>query len=94
MPGVNSLKPKSYKAKKTGKADVVLNLIQKLYVAESRIKDKSSDDKYAARHEFSLPILKKLKMGLNRTHGKTVFYRSKELVISQMQQQLSAIIIV
>ncbi|WMS92521.1 IS66 family transposase [Pseudoalteromonas sp. HL-AS1] len=51
---------------KTGKADVVLSLIQKLYGVESRIKDKSVDDKYTARQEVSLPILSKLKIWLEQ----------------------------
>lgn len=36
---------------KTGKADVVLSLIQKLYAVESRVKDKSVDDKYTIRQQ-------------------------------------------
>lgn len=51
---------------KTGKADVVLSLIQKLYGVESRIKDKSVDDKYTARQEVSLPILSKLRIWLEQ----------------------------
>ena len=51
---------------KTGKVDVVLSLIQKLYGVESRIKDKSVDDKYTARQEVSLPILSKLKIWLEQ----------------------------
>lgn len=51
---------------KTGKADLVLSLIQKLYGVESRIKDKSVDDKYTARQEVSLPILSKLKIWLEQ----------------------------
>ena len=51
---------------KTGKADVVLSLIQKLYGVESRIKDKSTDEKYIARQEASQPILSKLNTWLEQ----------------------------
>jgi transposase len=45
---------------KTGKADVALSLIGKLYGIESGIKDKSAKDKYTERQEKSKPILDKL----------------------------------
>ncbi len=51
---------------KTGKADVVLSLIQKLYGVESRVKDKSADDKYTTRQQASVPILDKLKNWLEQ----------------------------
>ncbi|MEL0630891.1 IS66 family transposase, partial [Psychromonas aquatilis] len=51
---------------KVGKADVVLSLIQKLYGVESRIKDKSIDEKYTARQADSLPILNKLNTWLEQ----------------------------
>ena len=41
---------------KTGKADVVLSLIGKLYGIEANIKTKNSDDKYQARQEKSKPL--------------------------------------
>jgi transposase len=40
---------------KTGKADVVLSLIGKLYGIEAHIKAKSSDEKYQTRQEKSKP---------------------------------------
>ncbi len=49
---------------KTGKADVVLSLIQKLYGIESRLKDKSADESYQTRQAQSKPILDKLKQWL------------------------------
>lgn len=57
---------------KTGKADMVLSLIQKLYGVESRIKDKSTDEKYIARQEASLPILGKLKAWLEQNQPNLV----------------------
>ncbi|AZG72917.1 IS66 family transposase [Shewanella livingstonensis] len=57
---------------KTGKADVVLSLIQKLYGVESRIKDKSVDDKYTTRQQASVPILDKLKAWLEQNQPNLV----------------------
>lgn len=51
---------------KTGKADVVLSLIQNLYVIESRVKNKSVEEKHAARQAQSSPILDKLKQWLEQ----------------------------
>ena len=45
---------------KTGKADVVLSLIGKLYGIEAHIKAKSSDEKYQTRQEKSKPIIDKI----------------------------------
>lgn len=45
---------------KTGKADVVLSLIGKLYGIEANIKTKSSDEKYQARQEKSQSIIDKI----------------------------------
>jgi transposase len=57
---------------KTGKADVVLSLIQKLYGVESRVKDKSVDDKYTTRQQASVPILDKLKAWLEQNQPNLV----------------------
>ena len=57
---------------KTGKADVVLSLIQKLYAVESRVKDKSVDDKYTTRQQASVPILDKLKAWLEQNQPNLV----------------------
>ena len=51
---------------KTGKADVVLSLIQKLYGIESRLKEKSSDEIYQTRQTLSKPILDQLKQWLEK----------------------------
>ncbi len=45
---------------KTGKADVILNLIGKLYGIETAIKTKGSDEKQQVRQEKSKPILDKI----------------------------------
>jgi len=45
---------------KTGKADVILNLIGKLYGIEAAIKTKGLDEKHQVRQEKSKPILDKI----------------------------------
>ena len=45
---------------RTGKVDVALNLIGKLYGLELRIKEKSSEDKFNIRHSHAKPIVKEL----------------------------------
>ena len=57
---------------KTGKADVVLNLIQKLYGVESRLKDKSVEEKYTTRQSVSLPILNNLKTWVEQNQANLV----------------------
>ncbi len=45
---------------KTGKADWALNLIQKLYALESKLKTKDADTKYQQRQQFAAPLLQQL----------------------------------
>ena len=58
--------------KKTGKADVVLSLIQKLYGIEKKIKDKMPDEKHAIRQQQTQPILDKLHQWLEQNQSKLV----------------------
>ena len=51
---------------KTGKADVALGFIQKLYRIEKLSKDSSVDDRLAARQTQSKPIIDKLKQWLDK----------------------------
>lgn len=61
MPVENSLMLKQYKEKnKTGKADVALNLIGKLYGIEASLKGKNAEEKYLTRQEKSKVIIDKL----------------------------------
>lgn len=46
--------------KKTGKADVVLNLIGKLYGIEQAIKDKTAEEKFNVRQQKAKPIVDEL----------------------------------
>lgn len=56
---------------KTGKADVVLSLIGKLYGIEAHIKAKSSDEKYQTRQEKSKPIIDKINQWVIDNREKT-----------------------
>lgn len=56
--------------KKTGKADVALNLIGKLYGIEQYIKDKTIDEKFKLRQEKSKPIVDELYQWLMKHEDK------------------------
>ena len=55
------------KAKKVGKADVVISLISKLYAIEKKIKDLNADGKYNIRQQESVPQLEKIRIWLDKT---------------------------
>lgn len=52
---------------KTGKADMALGLIQKLYAAEKISKDKTFDERFKIRQVQSKPVIEKLKQWLEKT---------------------------
>ncbi|WP_163032291.1 IS66 family transposase, partial [Pseudomonas viridiflava] len=52
---------------KTGRADIALNLINKLYGIERDLKASSDADRKNGRHEHSLPILAQLKSWIEKT---------------------------
>ena len=52
---------------KTGRADVALNLINKLYGIERDLKDAIPEQRYQGRQQHSLPILAQLKNWLEKT---------------------------
>ncbi len=52
---------------KTGRADIALSLINKLYGIERDLKDGSDEDRKAARMERSLPLLAQLKSWVEKT---------------------------
>lgn len=52
---------------KTGRADVVLNLINKLYSIERDFKETSAEQRYQGRQQHSLPILAQLHSWLEKT---------------------------
>lgn len=51
---------------KTGKSDIVLGLIKKLYAIEKISKDQSFDERYAIRQQQAKPIIEKLKKWLEK----------------------------
>ncbi|WP_445428799.1 IS66 family transposase [Alishewanella sp. HL-SH05] len=52
---------------KTGKADVALNHIQKLYALESKLKTAPPDKKYDARQTLAKPLLEQFKSWLDKS---------------------------
>lgn len=52
---------------KTGRADVALNLINRLYAIERELKDASDEQRYLGRQQHSLPVLEQLKTWLDKT---------------------------
>ena len=52
---------------KTGRADIALNLINKLYGVERDLKDACDDDRKTGRHDRSLPVLAQLKSWMEKT---------------------------
>jgi transposase len=52
---------------KTGRADVALNLINRLYAIERELKDASDEQRYRGRQQHSLPVLEQLKAWLDKT---------------------------
>ncbi|WP_434518868.1 IS66 family transposase [Pseudomonas sp. NFX1] len=54
---------------KTGRADVALAMINKLYGIERELKDVSDDQRFIGRQERSLPILGQLKSWLDKTQS-------------------------
>ncbi|MGE8313851.1 MAG: IS66 family transposase [Pseudomonas putida] len=54
---------------KTGRADIALAMINKLYGIERELKDVSDEHRFTGRQEKSLPILKHLKSWLDKTQS-------------------------
>ena len=52
---------------KTGRADIALTMINKLYGIERELKDVSDEQRFINRQEKSLPILSQLKSWLDKT---------------------------
>lgn len=50
---------------KTGKADLALSYIRKLYRVEAQIKDRTAEEKYQTRQAISLPALEEFKIWLD-----------------------------
>ena len=54
---------------KTGRADIALTMINKLYGIERELKDASDEQRFIGRQEKSLPILSQLKSWLEKTQS-------------------------
>lgn len=78
---------------KTGKADVVLTLIQKLYAVEAEIKDKSPPDKFAVRQVRSQPILETLRQWLEKNQTSVVGNSKLIEAIHYLANQWSKLIV-
>ncbi|SED69486.1 IS66 family transposase [Pseudomonas anguilliseptica] len=52
---------------KTGRADIALGMINKLYGIERELKDASDEQRYRGRQQHSLPLLDQLKTWLEKT---------------------------
>ena len=55
---------------KIGRADIALNLINKLYGIERELKEVTDDQRFVGRQEKGLPVLAELKSWLEKTHLK------------------------
>ena len=53
---------------KTGRVDIALTMINKLYGIERELKDVSDEQRFVGRQEKSLPVLAQLKSWLEKTH--------------------------
>lgn len=54
---------------KSGRADIALTMINKLYGIERELKDVSDEQRFIGRQEKSLPILAQLKSWLDKTQS-------------------------
>ncbi len=69
---IDAQKAASSKTRKTGKADVAINLIGKLYAVEKQIKALSADEKHIARQQQAQPILTNIRQWLDKTLHSTL----------------------
>jgi len=69
---IDAQKASSSKTKKTGKADVAISLIGKLYAIEKQIKAQSADEKYTVRQKQAQPILADIRQWLDKTLHSTL----------------------
>jgi transposase len=60
------------KQKKTGKADVAVSMIAKLYAIEKQGKEKSADERYRLRQEHAIPQLNAIREWLDKTLHSTL----------------------
>ena len=70
---------------KTGKADMALSMIQKLYGIEINLKEKSAKDKYQVRQEKAKPVLEKFYQWLSKANVVTKSALGKAISYCQNQ---------
>ncbi|GAB4352135.1 MAG: IS66 family transposase [Methylohalobius crimeensis] len=64
---VDAQKASASAKSKTGKADLAVNMIGKLYAIERRIKDLASEQRYEIRQQEAVPQLAKIRQWLDKT---------------------------
>ncbi|WP_164709017.1 IS66 family transposase, partial [Pseudomonas viridiflava] len=74
---------------KTGRADIALNLINKLYGIERDLKASSDADRKNGRHEHSLPILAQLKSRIEKTQPQVTVQNALGKAISYLASNWS-----
>ncbi len=74
---------------KTGRADIALNLINKLYGIERDLKASSDADRKIGRHEHSLPILAQLKNWIEKTQPQVTAQNALGKAISYLASNWS-----
>ena len=74
---------------KTGRADIALNLINKLYSIERDLKASSDADRKNGRHEHSLPILAQLKSWIEKTQPQVTAQNALGKAISYLASNWS-----
>ncbi|MBD8189769.1 IS66 family transposase [Pseudomonas viridiflava] len=74
---------------KTGRADIALNLINKLYGIERDLKASSDADRKNGRHEHSLPILAQLKSWIEKTQPQVTAQNAMGKAISYLASNWS-----
>ncbi|WP_122858858.1 IS66 family transposase, partial [Pseudomonas viridiflava] len=74
---------------KTGRADIALNLINKLYGIERDLKASSDADRKIGRHEQSLPILAQLKSWIEKTQPQVTAQNALGKAISYLASNWS-----
>ncbi|MEE3939254.1 IS66 family transposase [Pseudomonas viridiflava] len=74
---------------KTGRADIALNLINKLYGIERDLKASSDADRKNGRHEHSLPILTQLKSWIEKTQPQVTAQNALGKAISYLASNWS-----
>ena len=74
---------------KTGRADVALTMINKLYGIERDLKEMTDEQRFAGRQEKSLPVLAQLKSWLEKTHPQVASHSALGKALSYLASNWS-----